>query len=87
MRASRWSLIAWPAFVVAGMLEMMVFAVLDPETLSLLGRQMQWSRSTVYSISFLIFWFMFMLCSAITLQLARPASEVNADLARPLARD
>jgi len=72
--------IAWPAFMVAAVLEMMVFAVLDPESLTLLGEQVDWSRRTVYSVTFLIFWLMFMLCSAVTLQLARAPGDVNEHL-------
>ena len=78
--------IAWPAFLVAAVLEAMVFAVLDPETLTLLG-QVDWSRYPVYSVTFLIFWCMFMLCSAITLQLAHSPVQVNARLRRPEPRE
>ncbi|MCD6663789.1 MAG: hypothetical protein WBG44_02525 [Comamonas sp.] len=83
MYGRRLTWIAWPAFLVAGVLEAMVFAVLDPETLTLLGRQVDWSRYTVYSVTFLIFWCMFMLCSAMTLQLADSSAQVNARLHRP----
>lgn len=83
MPTRQFAWIAWPAFLVAAVLEVMVFAVLDPETLTLLGRQVDWSRNTVYSVTFLIFWGMFMLCSAITLQLAHAPSQVNARLGHP----
>ena len=79
--------IVWPAFMVAAALEMMVFAVLDPASLALLGEQVRWSRETVYSITFIIFWAMFMLCSAITLQLARAPRDVNQHLHHPEARE
>ena len=39
--------IAWPAFLVAAVLEMMVFAVLDPDSLSLFGSRVEWSREAV----------------------------------------
>lgn len=74
--------IAWPAFLVAGVLEMMVFAVLDPAALTLWGNQVEWSREAIYSITFLIFWVMFMLCGAITLQLALSPRDVNEQLRR-----
>ena len=83
MLARQLTWIAWPAFLVAGALEVMVFAVLDPETLTLLGQQVDWSRYTVYSVTFLIFWGMFMLCSAMTLQLAHSPMDVNARLSHP----
>lgn len=85
MLARQLTWIAWPAFLVAGALEVMVFAVLDPETLTLLGQQVEWSRYTVYSVTFLIFWGMFMLCSAMTLQLANAPAQVNAHLSHPRA--
>lgn len=69
--------IAWPAFLVAGVLEMMVFAVLDPQLLTLFGEQVDWPREATYTISFFIFWAMLMLSSGLTLLLARPAREVN----------
>ncbi|CAM5783766.1 hypothetical protein ACFOHU_10540 [Ottowia pentelensis] len=69
--------IAWPAFMVAAALEMMVFAVLDPLSLTLFGETVNWPRETIYSVTFFIFWVMLMLSSGITLMLARPAREVN----------
>lgn len=69
--------IAWPAFLVAGILEMMVFAVLDPQMLTLFGEQVDWPREAIYTITFFIFWAMLMLSSALTLLLAKPAREVN----------
>ncbi len=69
--------IAWPAFMVAAVLEMMVFAVLDPQTLSLFGQQVDWPREAIYTITFFIFWGMLMLSSALTLLLARPAGSIN----------
>lgn len=69
--------IAWPAFLVAGVLEMMVFAVLDPLTLSLFGEQVNWSREAIYTVTFFIFWAMLMVSSALTLMLARPARDLN----------
>lgn len=74
--------IAWPAFMVAAALEVMVFAVLDPLSLTLLGEPVNWSREAVYSVTFLIFWAMFMLCGAITLQLALSPKDVNTQLHR-----
>ena len=69
--------IAWPAFLVAAVLEMMVFAVLDPETLSLFGEQVGWSRYAIYTVTFFIFWGMTMLSSALTTLLAMSPFELN----------
>ena len=69
--------IAWPAFLVAAVLEMMVFAVLDPDTLSLFGERVGWSRYAVYTVTFFIFWFMMMISSALTSVLSMSPFELN----------
>ena len=69
--------IAWPAFLVAAVLEMMVFAVLDPETLILFGETVTWSRYAIYTVTFFIFWGMTMLSSALTTLLALSPFELN----------
>ncbi|WP_324429047.1 hypothetical protein [Ottowia sp.] len=69
--------IAWPAFLVAAALELMVFAVLDPEMLTLFGKPAGWSRQAVYTVTFLIFWFMMMVCSALTVLLTMSPFELN----------
>lgn len=65
--------ILWPAFVMAGVLEMLVFAVVDPTTLRWFGSEpIDWSRSTVYSVTFLIFWGVIATSGAITALLEAP---------------
>jgi hypothetical protein len=60
-------LILWPAFVMAGVLEMMVFAVVDPGALTWFGSEaIGWSSSAVYSVTFLIFWSVVGTAGAIT---------------------
>lgn len=62
--------ILWPAFVMAGMTEMMVFAVVDPGELHWFGGDVvEWSRQAVYTVSFLIFWLLFTVAGAITVLL------------------
>ncbi len=69
--------IAWPAFLVAAVLEMMVFAVLDPASLTLFGENAGWSRPAVYTVTFLIFWIMMMASSALTTLLSMSPFEIN----------
>lgn len=83
MLRERLMCIVWPAFLVAAVLEMMVFAVLDPETLSLFGARLEWSREAVYTVTFFIFWGMMMLSSALTTLLSMSSREVNEGPARP----
>ena len=66
-------LILWPAFVMAGVLEMLVFAVVDPTSLQWFGAEpIEWSRSAIYSVTFFIFWGVIATAGAITQLLALP---------------
>ncbi len=66
-------LILWPAFLMAGVLEMMVFAVLDPSGMHWFGAEpIEWSRSAIYSVSFFIFWGVIATSGAITALLEQP---------------
>lgn len=56
--------ILWPAFVMAGVLEMLVFSVLDP-SLVRIGAWEPEAR-TVYSLSFIIFWAVLSLSGALS---------------------
>jgi hypothetical protein len=59
--------ILWPAFVMAGVLEALVFVALDPTALRGLGIDaMGLSASAVYSLSFMIFWGVIATSGAIT---------------------
>lgn len=50
--------IAWPAFLMAGVLEALVFSVVDPQGLHWFGQQaIDWPVQAVYTVSFFIFWF------------------------------
>ncbi len=69
--------IAWPAFLVAAMLEMVVFALVDPGDLHWFGSPLALSREAVYTLAFFVFWGLTMASSALTTLLALPASEVN----------
>lgn len=50
-------LVLWPAFVLAGVLEALVFVVVDPESLTWFGGPpVELSRQAVYTVTFFIFW-------------------------------
>ncbi|MGE5453150.1 MAG: hypothetical protein ACM3VZ_15065 [Acidobacteriota bacterium] len=53
-RALHVAQILWPAFIVAGILEMVVFAWVDPQALSL--GDVQLTAQAVYTIAFFVFW-------------------------------
>jgi hypothetical protein len=49
--------VAWSSFLAAGVLEALVFAVVDPSDLRWFGSTpLDWSTQAVYTASFLIFW-------------------------------
>jgi hypothetical protein len=57
----------------AGVLEMLVFAVVDPGSLHWFGAEaITWSRSAVYSVTFHIFWGVIATSGAITALLETP---------------
>ena len=70
--------IAWPAFLMAGIVEMLIFAVVDPETLHWFGEPLQLSREGAYTLAFFVFWIIIMVSSALTTVLSLSASEVNS---------
>ncbi|HJV60741.1 MAG TPA: hypothetical protein VJ743_07325 [Albitalea sp.] len=73
-------LILWPAFVMAGVLEMLVFVVVDPTSLHWFGGEpLQWSRSAVYSVTFFIFWIVIATSGAITQLLEAPGPAPLSD--------
>jgi hypothetical protein len=61
--------IAWPAFLAACLLQMVVFALVDPLELAWGGQAPPWSRQAVYAMAFFLFWGAAMLSSAMTLLL------------------
>ncbi len=68
--------IAWPAFIVASVLEMFVFMLFDPQDAHWLGQPMELERQGVYSVSFFVFWILAMASSSLTLFLSQDKSEV-----------
>jgi hypothetical protein len=66
-------LILWPAFLMAGVLDALVFVIVDPNTLHWFGAEpFGGSSSAVYSIAFLVFWSVIATAGAITHLLEGP---------------
>lgn len=77
--ARRAATILWPAFLVAAVLEIAVFAFVDPAALHALGGgSLPLSETAVYSIAFFVFWGCVAAACALTVLLDRGADEVNA---------
>lgn len=68
--------IAWPSFLAACVLLVVVFALVDPLELQWAGRS-AWSRQAVYAGAFFLFWACTLLSSALTALLGLPSREVN----------
>jgi hypothetical protein len=77
LRDQRLMWILWPSFLVACALELFVFALLDPEGMEFMGQPLEWSRNTVYSVTFFLFWLLTGTSSALTTLLARSPFEIN----------
>jgi hypothetical protein len=77
MGARPWMVIAWPAFLVAAVLEMVVFAMVDPSDLHWFGQPLHWSRQAIYTVAFFVFWAVAAVSSALTLLLTRPVKGVD----------
>ena len=76
---SRSLLILWPAFLVAGVLEVLVFAVVDPRDLHWFGGPaIDWPPVAIYSVTFLMFWGAIATAGALTALLSLTAEELNA---------
>jgi hypothetical protein len=59
--------ILWPAFLMAGVLEVLVFALVDPRDLHWLGgTPIEASRQAIYTLAFLAFWAVIAAAGAIT---------------------
>jgi hypothetical protein len=85
-RALHLAQILWPAFVIAGVIEMVVFSMIDPSAV----RMGAWEPDarTVYSLSFLVFWALVAASSALSHLMMRGAhpGQVSARRARRQAR-
>ncbi len=77
MLSQRMMWIAWPAFLVACILEVLVFALLDPQELRWLGEPLALSRQGIYTAAFFVFWVAAMVSSGLTTLLSMSPFEVN----------
>jgi hypothetical protein len=73
----KWMWIAWPSFLMAGVLELLVFAVIDPQDMNWFGQHFEISRQAVYTLSFFVFWLVISIAGALTVILSLPSNEVN----------
>ena len=72
-------IVLWPAFLAAGVAEVLFFTVFDPSDFEL-------GRLAAYSAGFFLFWALAACSSALTCFLARSAEEVNRCPLQPAER-
>lgn len=69
--------IVWPAFLMAGVLEVLVFAMVDPQDIHWFGAPLEWSRQAIYTVAFFVFWGITTVSGGLTILLAMSRLEVN----------
>ncbi len=69
--------VLWPSFLVAGIVEIVFFTVVNPQELYLLGQPVHFSTIATYSIGFFGFWLVCAGSSLMTLFFQRPSAEIN----------
>lgn len=69
--------LAWSAFLTACLLELLVFAMVDPHDLHWTGQPLGWSRMAIYSAGFFAFWAVSAVGCALTVLLARSVAATN----------
>lgn len=68
--------VAWSSFLCAGVMELLVFAVVDPGDMRWFGAApIELSAQAVYTLSFLIFWGVIALAASLALLLVNLPSE------------
>ncbi len=74
--------ILWPAFLMAAVLEMLVFVLVDPADLRWFGSApVELSPRAIYTLAFLVFWGVIATAGALTHLLELTASDLNSDAA------
>ncbi|HYN65059.1 MAG TPA: hypothetical protein VES36_10700 [Candidatus Limnocylindrales bacterium] len=69
--------VMWPAFLLACVVQLLVFALVDPVDFHWDGGALNWSRQAIYAAAFFAFWLLAILSSALTVLLVMPAVELN----------
>ncbi|BDT72586.1 hypothetical protein os4_21270 [Comamonadaceae bacterium OS-4] len=77
MPRAPWMAVVWPAFLAAGLLEIVVFAFIDPHDLHWNDAALPLSRQGIYTLAFFVFWGVTLASSALTALLAMSAADIN----------
>ena len=72
--------ILWPSFLMAGVLEMLVFALVDPSSLRWLGGdRLALSANAVYTLAFFVFWGVIAAAGVLTQLLEADPEHINRE--------
>ncbi|VTU22017.1 hypothetical protein [Variovorax sp. PBL-E5] len=77
MSPQRWMCVLWPAFLMACVCEVVVFALWDPGELYWRSGSADFTRQTLYAGGFFLFWLLGIGSSALTIWLAQPPADFN----------
>lgn len=78
-RARDWSAVLWPAFLAAVLLELALFALVDPASLRWMGDPvLETEPVAVYTLAFFAFWAACAGAAGVTLLLSRSEREINS---------
>ena len=78
--------IAWPAFLAACLLELLVFALVDPQDIHWSGHPLGLSRTGVYTAAFFAFWAVSAVASGLAALLGRSPADINGCPVAPESR-
>lgn len=70
--------VLWPAFLMAIVAEGMLFSMVDPQELVIVGLPLADSRDAAYTVGFFLFWALFACSSGITYLLSHGMHEPPA---------
>lgn len=62
-------MVLWPAFLMAGVTEMLFFVAFDPLELHGFGAALELSRAGIYTLAFLVFWVLISCAAAASVML------------------
>ena len=72
--------ILWPSFLMAGVLEAIVFALVDPSSLhGLDGTALGWPAQAVYTAAFFVFWAVIAFAGAMSRLLEGTPEDINRE--------
>ena len=75
--------ILWPAFLVAAVMEVLLFSIVDPVEIRWFGRLIGWSPVAICSVAFLVLWLLVASAGALTVLLRLTAEELDPPKGSP----